>query len=197
MLMVPTLAYGQTATNAQAPAAAPADQEGIGDIIVTATRENTALSRVPGSVTAVTSADLGPGGVSNIGDLQVVVPNVSIGDQFGVNRTFIRGVGLNNFDVGGEGAVAFLQNGAILPRPAQQLSGFFDLEQIEVLRGPQSILYGRGATAGAINLVTARPKEELGGFFRASYGNYNAKILEGAVGGSLTGGDGLLVRIAG
>ncbi|MDH7974307.1 TonB-dependent receptor [Sphingomonas sp. AR_OL41] len=197
MLMVPTIAYGQTATNAQAPAAAPADQEGIGDIIVTATRENTALSRVPGSVTAVTSADLGPGGVSNIGDLQVVVPNVSIGDQFGVNRTFIRGVGLNNFDVGGEGAVAFLQNGAILPRPAQQLSGFFDLEQIEVLRGPQSILYGRGATAGAINLVTARPKEELGGFFRASYGNYNAKILEGAVGGSLTGGDGLLVRIAG
>lgn len=194
MLMAPTIAYGQ-ATNA-APAAAVA-QDDTGDIIVTATRENTALSRVAGAVTAVTAADLGPGGVSNIGDLQVVVPNVSIGDQFGVNRTFIRGVGLNNFDVGGEGAVAFLQNGAILPRPAQQLSGFFDLEQIEVLRGPQSILYGRGATAGAINLVTARPKEKLDGFLRATYGSYDSKILEGAVGGSVTGGDGLLVRIAG
>lgn len=194
MLMLPA------AANAQATDAAPqAAAEGVDatDIIVTATRQNTTLSRVAAAVTAVTAADLGPGGVSNIGDLQVVVPNVSIGDQFGVNRTFIRGVGLNNFDVGGEGAVAFLQNGAILPRPAQQLSGFFDLEQIEVLRGPQSILYGRGATAGAINLVTAKPKEELGGFVRATYGNYDAKILEGAIGGSVTGDDKLLVRVAG
>lgn len=199
MLMVPAIVNAQEATPpgaTTAPAAAAPDT-GFADIIVTATRENTSLSRVAAAVTAITAADLGPGGVSNVGDLQVVVPNVSIGDQFGVNRTFIRGVGLNNFDIGGEGAVAFLQNGAILPRPAQQLSGFFDLEQIEVLRGPQSILYGRGATAGAINLVTARPKEELGGFFRATYGNYDAKILEGAIGGSVTGDDGLLVRVAG
>ncbi|MES2020049.1 MAG: TonB-dependent receptor [Pseudomonadota bacterium] len=197
MLMVPALAHAQTAPATPPSPPASADQDGIQDIIVTATRQNTSLSRVPGAVSAITGADLGPGGVSNIGDLQVVVPNVSIGDQFGVNRTFIRGVGLNNFDVGGEGAVAFLQNGAILPRPAQQLSGFFDLEQIEVLRGPQSILYGRGATAGAINLVTARPKEELQGFIRATYGDYNAKIIEGAVGGSVSGDDRLLARIAG
>lgn len=197
MLMVPSLAYAQTAPSAPPPATEASDKDGFNDIIVTATRENTSLSRVAASVTALSAADIGPGGVSNISDIQVVVPNVSIGDQFGVNRTFIRGVGLNNFDVGGEGAVAFLQNGALLPRPAQQLSGFFDLEQIEVLRGPQSILYGRGATAGAINLVTARPKEALGGFFRATYGNYDAKILEGAIGGSLTGDDTLLVRVAG
>jgi iron complex outermembrane receptor protein len=190
------MAHAQAAQTTS-PSASAASDETYGDIIVTATRENTSLSRVAAAVTALTAADLGPGGVSNVGDLQVVVPNVSIGDQFGVNRTFIRGVGLNNFDVGGEGAVAFLQNGAILPRPAQQLSGFFDLEQIEVLRGPQSILYGRGATAGAINLVTARPKDELGGFLRGTYGNYNSKILEGAIGGSVTGGDGLLVRVAG
>ena len=114
-----------------------------------------------------------------------------------MNRTFIRGVGLNNFDIGGEGAVAFLQNGALLPRPAQQLSGFFDLEQIEVLRGPQSILYGRGATAGAINLVTTRPKEQLEGYVRGTYGNYNSKILEAAIGGSVTGDDKLLIRVAG
>lgn len=166
------------------------------EIIVTATKQNTTLSRVAAAVSAITAADIGPGGVQNIGDLQVVVPNVSIGDQFGVNRTFIRGVGLNNFDVGGEGAVAFLQNGAILARPAQQLSGFFDLGQIEVLRGPQSILYGRGATAGAINLVTAMPTEKLDGYLRATYGNYDSKVIEAAVGGPLSG-DKLLVRLAG
>lgn len=216
LLMLPNVANAQAADETpQAPTTAlgadnaqAADQtpqaptnavvaDDAGEIIITATRQNTALSRVAAAVTALTGADLGPGRVSNVGDLQVVVPNVSIGDQFGVNRTFIRGVGLNNFDIGGEGAVAFLQNGAILPRPAQQLSGFFDLEQIEVLRGPQSILYGRGATAGAINLVTARPKVELGGFVRFTYGNYDAKILEGAVGGSITGDDKLLVRVAG
>lgn len=193
LLLAPTSAIAQATA---APDAA-ADVAEPTDIIVTATRTNTPLSRIAAAVTAIKGDDIGPGGIQNIGDLQVVVPNVSIGDQFGVNRTFIRGVGLNNFDIGGEGAVAFLQNAALLPRPAQQLSGFFDLEQIEVLRGPQSILYGRGATAGAINMVTAKPTEELKGYFRATYGNYSTKILEGAIGGSVTGDDRLLVRIAG
>lgn len=194
LLLAPVLAHAQaTGTTPQAAAADAGDAE----IIVTATRQNTALSRVAAAVTAITASDIGPGGIQNIGDLQTVVPNVSIGDQFGVNRTFIRGVGLNNFDIGGEGAVAFLQNSAILARPAQQLSGFFDLEQIEVLRGPQSILYGRGATAGAINLVTARPKEEFEGYVRATYGNYDSKILEAAAGGGLAGDGKLLIRIAG
>lgn len=190
VLLFPAIAFAQTADEADPT------QPAAGEIIVTATKQNTALSRVPAAVSAVTAEDIGPGGVQNIGDLQVIVPNVSIGDQFGVNRTFIRGVGLNNFDVGGEGAVAFLQNGAILARPAQQLSGFFDLGQIEVLRGPQSILYGRGATAGAINLVTATPTDELDGYFRATYGNYDAKTVEAAVGGPLAG-DRLMVRLAG
>lgn len=190
-LLFPAAAFAQAATD-NPPAAAPSAAE----IIVTATKQNTALSRVAAAVSAVTAADIGPGGVQNIGDLQVVVPNVSIGDQFGVNRTFIRGVGLNNFDVGGEGAVAFLQNGAILARPAQQLSGFFDLGQIEVLRGPQSILYGRGATAGAINLVTATPTDELDGYLRATYGNYDSRQIEAAVGGPISG-DQLMVRLAG
>ena len=194
LMLCPLAAQAQTETPASPAAVAPSTD--VGDIIVTATRQNTSLSRVAAAVTAIRASDIGPGGVQNVGDLQTVVPNVSIGDQFGVNRTFIRGVGLNNFDIGGEGAVAFLQNAAILPRPSQQLSGFFDLEQIEVLRGPQSILYGRGATAGAINLVTARPKEELEGYVRATYGNYDTKILEAAVGGGVIG-DKLLVRIAG
>lgn len=193
-----------SATGADVPPPPPAaatdaqgaQGDGISDIIVTATKEASPLSRTPAAISAITAAQLAPGGVQNIADLQTVVPNVSIGDQFGVNRTFIRGIGLNNFDIGGEGAVAFLQNGAILARPAQQLSGFFDLEQIEVLRGPQGILYGRGATAGAINMVTTRPTDELSGYVRATYGNYDSQILEGAIGGGIVG-DRLMARIAG
>jgi iron complex outermembrane receptor protein len=195
LFAIPGVASAQTSAD-QPQSGAEAGQQEISDIVVTATRTGETLSRVAAAVTAVRAEDIGPGGVQNIADLAQVVPNISIGDQLGVNRTYIRGVGLNSFSIGGEGAVAFLQNGAILARPAQQLSGFFDLEQIEVLRGPQSILYGRGATAGAINLVTAKPTDELAGFLRGSYGNYNSKILEGAVGGPISG-DRLLVRFAG
>lgn len=185
-----------SAPSGASPADSAAGTPDAREIIVTATKQNTSISRLAAAVTALTAKDLGPGGVQSVGDLQGVVPNVSIGDQFGVNRTFIRGVGLNNFDIGGEGAVAFLQNGAIIARPAEQLSGFYDLDQVEVLRGPQSILYGRGATAGAINMVTARPTDRLDGYVRATYGNYNDEVLEGALGGPVSG-DKLLVRIAG
>jgi iron complex outermembrane receptor protein len=195
---VPTIAAAQATTSPPAPeaTAASASQEAVGEIVVTATKQSTVLSRVPAAISAISSAQIGPGGIQTIADLAQVVPNVSIGDQFGVNRTFIRGIGLNNFDIGGEGAVAFLQDGAILPRPAQQLSGFYDLDQIEVLRGPQGILYGRGATAGAINMVTAMPTDHLSGYLRGTYGNYNSKILEGAVGGPIAG-DKLMIRVAG
>jgi iron complex outermembrane receptor protein len=71
-----------------------------------------------------------------------------------------------------------------------------DTERIEVLRGPQGTLYGRGATAGAINLITKKPTEELSGYARASYGNYNAVVLEGGVGGALVG-DKVLARVSG
>lgn len=174
-----------------APPAAPSD-----DIIVTATKRSTTLATTPAAITAIGAAQLGPGGTTDIADLQASIPNVSIGNQYGVNRTFIRGIGMTSIDLGGEGAVAFLQDGAIIARPAAQLSGFFDLEQIEILRGPQGTLYGRGATAGAINLITNKPTRDLEGYLRASYGNYNARTLEGAIGGPVVG-DTLLVRIAG
>lgn len=187
VLATPAAAWGQ----------APASQSGsVADIVVTATKQSTTLARTPAAITAIGAADLGPGGTTDIGDLQASIPNVSIGSQYGVNRTFIRGIGMTSIDLGGDGAVAFLQDGAILPRPSMQLSGFYDLEQIEVLRGPQGTLYGRGATAGAINLITKKPTNELEGYLRATYGNYNARMLEGAIGGPIID-DKLLVRVAG
>ena len=193
LLLMPAMAAAQTAAPATPSAS---DTPAPPEIVVTATRQNTTLSRVPAAVTAITAREMAPGGVTDVADLQNVVPNVSIGNQSGTNRTFIRGVGLTNSDVGGEGAVAFLQNGAIITRPAAQLQGFFDLSQIEVLRGPQSILYGRGATAGAINLVTKLPTDQFDGYVRASYGNYDATTVEGAIGGPIVN-DRVMIRLAG
>lgn len=165
-------------------------------IVVTATKSGQSIEDTAAAISVLSADDIGAGGIENAGDLAIAVPNVSVGDQFGVNRTFIRGIGLTSIDLGADGAVAFLQNGAIISRPAAQLSGFYDLSQIEVLRGPQGTTYGRGATAGVINLVTARPTPTFEGYARATYGNYDALTLEGAVGGPLAG-DTLSFRVAG
>ncbi len=181
-------------TTTAPPTDAPGN--GVADIIVTATRSSESLSKIAASVTAISGAAIGAGGIKDIGSLSSAVPNLSVGDQFGVNRTFIRGIGLTSIDLGADGAVAFLQDGAIIARPAAQLAGFYDIDRVEVLRGPQGTLYGRGATAGAINLITKRPTEELSGYGNVSYGNYNAVTLEGGVGGPIVG-DKIMVRVSG
>ena len=172
------------------------DDTGLGDIIVTATRNSESLSKVPASITAVAGDDLGAGGIKDVASLASAIPNLSVGDQFGVNRIFIRGIGLTSIDLGADGGVAFLQDGAQIARPAAQLSGFYDLERVEVLRGPQGTLYGRGATAGAINLITKRPTDELDAYAQLTYGNYNALSVEGAVGGPIAG-EKILARVSG
>ncbi|MBQ95057.1 MAG: TonB-dependent receptor [Actinobacteria bacterium] len=165
-------------------------------IVVTATKSGQSLEDTAAAISVIDASAVGAGGIENAGDLAAAIPNVSVGDQFGVNRTFIRGIGLTSIDLGADGAVAFLQNGAINSRPAAQLSGFYDIAQIEVLRGPQGTTYGRGATGGVINIVTARPTSYFEGYARATYGNYDAITLEGAVGGPIVG-DALAFRVAG
>jgi iron complex outermembrane receptor protein len=193
-------AQDAASTAAADPAKAEADRdansEGAGDIIVTATKQSSSLARTPAAITAIGADQITPGGIQNIADLQTVVPNVSIGDQFGVNRTFVRGIGLTSIDLGADGAVAFLQDGAMIARPSAQLSGFFDLQQIEVLRGPQGTIYGRGATGGAINMLVKKPSLTAEGYARITIGNYQSRILEGAVGGPIAG-EKLMVRVAG
>ncbi len=167
-----------------------------GEIVVTATRSSERISKVAASITAIGADQIGAGGVTNIGSLASAVPNLSVGDQFGVNRTFIRGIGLTSIDLGADGAVAFLQDGAIISRPAAQLAGFYDIERVEVLRGPQGTLYGRGATAGAINIVTMKPGNAWRSNLDLTYGNYNQFTAEGGVGGPIVD-DKVMFRVSG
>jgi iron complex outermembrane receptor protein len=172
------------------------DNLALEEVIVTATKQVESIDKTAAAITAVRADALGPGGIQEVRDLALAVPNLSVGDQFGVNRTFIRGIGMTSIDLGADGAVAFLQDGSMISRPSQQLTGFYDLEQVEVLRGPQGTLYGRGATAGVVNMITKKPTEELDGYVRLTGGNYSAYTVEGALGGPLVG-DTLMGRIAG
>ncbi len=77
-------------------------------------------------------------------------------------------------------------DGAVVSRAEAQLTSLFDLQRVEVLRGPQGTLYGRNATGGSINLITAKPTAYLSGYGRLTYGNYNAIVGEGAISGPIT-----------
>jgi iron complex outermembrane receptor protein len=161
--------------------AATAQENVLEEILVTATKQSLALQDLAGAANVISGERIRPGGVQEVRDMLVDVPSLSLGDQFGFARVFMRGIGMTSIDIGGEGAVAFLQDGAIVPRPAAQLMGMFDLDQVEVLRGPQGTLYGRGATAGAINMVTTKPGDEFGGYANLTVGDYDTIIFQGAV----------------
>jgi acyl-CoA synthetase (AMP-forming)/AMP-acid ligase II len=101
----------------------PKDSLALEEVVVTATRQLEALDKTAAAITAVTSEALGPGGIQEIRDLAVSVPNLSVGDQFGVNRTFIRGIGMTSI---GRGATAGVVN-MITKKPTDQLDGYLRL----------------------------------------------------------------------
>lgn len=169
-------------------------QDVLEEVIVTATKRQVALEDLAGAASVIGADDLRPGAIESVRDMVVNIPNLSIGDQFGFARVFMRGIGMTSIDIGGEGAVSFLQDGAIIPRPAAQLMGMFDLAQVEVLRGPQGTLYGRGATAGAINMVSQKPGDEFGGYVNVTGGNFGLFSFDGAV--DLPLSDSVALRLA-
>ncbi len=177
-----------------APAAAQAEEAEPERIVVTAQRREQELSDVSISVTAVGAERLETAQIRNIEDLQQIVPSIQMGNDFNMAKLFIRGVGANTSTTGSETGVAMHVDGAFVARAEAQLTSLFDLERVEVLRGPQGTLYGRNAVGGSINLITAKPTDEPAGYVRGTIGNYEAYTIEGAAGGPIS--DNLLARIA-
>lgn len=165
------------------------------EIIVTAQKRDESIQDIPIAVTAVGRDQLERSSVQNILDVQFLAPNLQVANHYGGTRIFIRGIGLTSFSLGADGSTAFHVDGAIIARPGAQGGAFFDLDRVEVLRGPQGTLYGRNATAGSINLITKKPGEELEGRISLSYGNYNEVVLEGAIGGAIS--EKIQMRVAG
>jgi iron complex outermembrane receptor protein len=195
-LLASTSAYAQTTTEptATAPAAEAVDDSAPGDIVVTAQKREQALQDVSAAISAVGAERIASAQISNLGDLQTVLPSVNFGSDFNQAKVFIRGVGANTSTTGSSTGVALHVDGAYVARAEAQLTSLFDLERVEVLRGPQGTLYGRNAVGGSINLITAKPTDDLTGYARLTYGNYNALTTEFAISGAIT--DGIRVRLA-
>ncbi|MBX7484064.1 TonB-dependent receptor [Qipengyuania qiaonensis] len=166
-------------------------------IIVTAQRQNQSLQEVPIAVSAFDAEALEAQQIENASDLQLTLPNVSFTkSNFTASSFTIRGIGDLCVGVSCDSATAIHLNSAPLFGTRLFETEYFDLERIEVLRGPQGTLFGRNATSGVVNVVTAKP--ELGAF-RASgefeYGNFNSIKAKGMLNVPL--GDSMAFRAAG
>ncbi len=168
----------------QAPAAQPPPPpSSIEEIIVKGTESEAATDfENADSVTGFGAEDLAAIGAQDIADLAAFTPNLEIVTAGATTPTFfIRGVGLNDFNANSTGAVAIYQDDVPINAPALQLSTLFDVEAVNVLRGPQGTGLARNASAGAIKLYARKPTGEFGGFLRSELGNYNLRDFEGAV----------------
>lgn len=182
--------HAQPATGAQQRASI------IEEITVTAQRRDESVQDVPIAVSAFSGAMLEDRQIITPSDLQMNAPNVSYTDtNFGSSSFSIRGIGRLVTATSGDAGVSIHTNDIPLPTnlPAAE---FFDMERVEVLRGPQGTLFGRNATGGVVNMITARPSfEKVEGFLDLELGDYSNRRAKGAFNLPVT--DNFALRLAG
>lgn len=150
----------------------------VEEVIVTATKVEKTLQEVPVSVSVVTADTVEKTNILDIFDLKAVVPSLDTRQyQSSVNSTFfIRGFGNGANNPGIEPSVAVFIDGVYRSRIQSQISDLPMIERIEVLRGPQSSLFGKNASAGVVNIVTKKPSFEKSGMVSVGFGNFNSKV---------------------
>lgn len=165
------------------------ESSAIEEVIVMATKREQTLQEVPIAVSVVDSETIVQAQINDMVDLQGMVPSLRVTQlQTTGNTNFvIRGFGNGANNPGIEPSVGVFIDGVYRSRSAAALADLPNLERIEVLRGPQSTLFGKNASAGVINVVTAAPNmEEFGGNASLTYGNYNLLILKGDISGPIS-----------
>lgn len=193
-LAVPGTVFAQDTAADQAAETQP--NEGLAEIVVTAQRRVESLQKAAVAVSAVTGDDLIKSGITETANLGRLVPSLVVQPTGGTTSFFLRGVGTNSQNSFAENAIAFNFNGVYVGRPTAPAGVFYDLERVEVVKGPQGTLYGRNATGGAINVIPKKPK--LGAFGAegmAEYGNYDSK--KAALALNVPIGDIMALRVAG
>ena len=185
----------EAADNAEASAAAPAENAPEGEIIVTARKRSESLQDVPLSVAAVSGQAMQQQGIKKIEDLQTKVPNFKMTETGIGSQIAIRGI-FSGVNQGFEQSVGTYIDGIHFGRAQQSRAPFLDVQRVEVLRGPQSILFGKNSIAGALNIISAQPTSELEGYVQ---GNWQPDgddwELLGAVSGPIT--NNVRARVAG
>jgi iron complex outermembrane receptor protein len=187
----PAIAFAQDAAPADdtaAPAATNDVTDYGNDIIVTASKRSQTLQDTPIAVSVTSAADLQNAQIRDLIDLQSAVPSLRVSQlQSSANTNFIiRGFGNGANNPGIEPSVGVFIDGVYRSRSAAQIGDLPNVERIEVLRGPQSTLFGKNASAGVISIVTQKPQYEFGGSVEASYGNYDAIVLKADITGPIS-----------
>ncbi|MEM5516394.1 TonB-dependent receptor [Henriciella sp. AS95] len=186
-----------------APAMAQnADQEDsrsrvLQTVKVTAERREASQQDVPITVATVDERMLSEGDYRTSEDLAQQIPGLQIKSSFSASNPtiFIRGVGINDFNPANSGAIGVMIDDMFYNSTTGQLFQLFDLDRVEVLKGPQGTLYGRNTTGGVLSIHTKEPGFETGGYVNATYGRFNQLDLEGAV--TLPVSDKLSFRLSG
>jgi iron complex outermembrane receptor protein len=173
-----------------------AQDQQIEEIVVTATRREQSFQDVPMAVSALTAQRLLDTGVTEFQELTALVPSFEVESNTNPFTTSLRIRGMGNLAniPNFEPAVGLFVDGAYRARSGVAMGDLLDVERIEILRGPQSVLYPKNVTAGLVNVITQRPTEEFSAWGGASFGNLSYWQLQGGINGALA--DGVLGRLA-
>jgi iron complex outermembrane recepter protein len=176
-----------------------AEQSGVGEIVVTAQKHAQSIQKVPIAVSALSGDQLGKLGIENAPDLTTQVPSFRV--------TFERGAtSIPNFSIRGvrgaalasrfnEGSVALYNDEVFIGDETSFNATLFDIECVEVLRGPQGTVFGKNTTAGLVHFISQKPTRELSGYLTVGTGSDNGRLVEGAISGPIS--DRVRIRIAG
>ncbi|MGO9935215.1 MAG: TonB-dependent receptor [Steroidobacteraceae bacterium] len=191
---ISTTAFGEPApAPAPAAAASPSEEGGIQEIVVTAEKRQENLEQVAVSVTAVTSKERDLIGIESFQDITNFTPGLAYNTY--LDRAFIRGVGRETNDLSTQAGVATYSDGQYNTSVVAASGDSMFLDRVEILRGPQSTLYGRNSIGGTINSISKRPTADWEAEVRANFGNYGLHNFEGSVSGPIT--DTMRIKFAG
>lgn len=169
------------ALSAPAMAQAAAETADTNEIVVTAQNRSENVQDVPIAISVVSGEAVEKAGIVDLTGIQRLSPAVQVTNDTNLTRVTVRGVGTNDNAETQDQSVAINIDGEYINRPTVLNAAIFDLERVEVLRGPQGTLYGRNSTGGAINFVTRKPGRELGFNASMSYGNYDTVLVQGGI----------------
>lgn len=183
----PAIAFAQTAPSETAAEPQAAQASTIDDVIVTAERRSQSLQRVPSAISAFNSEMLERAGVVNLNDIASRTPSFVIGQQGPSSPDLsIRGIGSSDRDAGSDRSVIAFVDEVYTGRAGSIPTDLFDLERVEVLRGPQGTLYGKNTVGGAINLITRKPTWDFDALGEVTVGTHELLEFKAAVGGGIS-----------
>ncbi|MBL8270083.1 TonB-dependent receptor, partial [Steroidobacter sp.] len=160
---------------------------GLEEVVVTAQKRSEDINSVPMSVTAISGDQLQALGISDMSQLAKSVPGFTYADSsYGTPIYFIRGIGFFDTSLASKPTVGVYVDEVPLAFPAMTLGAVFDLERVEVLKGPQGTLFGQNATGGAINYIAAKPTDAFDAGVDVGAGNFGSYDVGGFISGPLS-----------